>query len=356
MTTDNVLARRLHGLDALRGLAAMGVLLYHYSWAYDAIGPRHAAPGLWATFPYGNFGVELFFIISGFVIVMTLERTKTARAFILSRAARLYPAFIACLCTTLLVSRVTNHSPGKGYGSQLVANLTMAPALFGFPGLDGSYWSLQYELVFYALAALAVLGLNIPRLEISCLVWLGCAIGIRIFWPDPTRLIQLLTAARFAHLFIIGVMLHCLHKGQSSSLTWVTLFAALFTASFGPHWAAEPLPVPVYVMMIAGFALAVWLATSRWAGWMDQAPLRFLGRISYPLYLVHQVAGFALLTRLEGWGINPNLSFAATTVAAILLAWAISGTIEWPAQRWLRGRFAVWAGLSVKPLPVSRPI
>ena len=79
MTTGSVReARRLHSLDALRGLAALGVVAYHY---LDQ--PAY----------YGLLGVELFFIISGFVILMTLERVPSLLQFAIGRAARLYPAY-----------------------------------------------------------------------------------------------------------------------------------------------------------------------------------------------------------------------------------------------------------------------
>jgi peptidoglycan/LPS O-acetylase OafA/YrhL len=94
--------------------AALSVVIYHSTAWYDAGEPGHASPGVLFVFPYGKFGVELFFMISGFVIFMTLERTSNVYNFIVSRIARLYPAFVACLAATIgliLLSRKTRLGP-----------------------------------------------------------------------------------------------------------------------------------------------------------------------------------------------------------------------------------------------------
>jgi hypothetical protein len=105
---------RIEGIDALRGLAALSVVLYHYTAWYDSdYGPHHTAPGLGLAFVYGQFGVELFFIISGFVIYMTLENTNHIYDFAVSRIARLYPAFLACLTVTLVTAYLLDFEPAR---------------------------------------------------------------------------------------------------------------------------------------------------------------------------------------------------------------------------------------------------
>jgi len=85
---------RIEELDALRGLAAFAVMLYHYT---AGEGPRLNRAELLVSVPWGHFGVQLFFVISGYVILMTVRRVRTAGEFAVSRFARLYPAFwVAC--------------------------------------------------------------------------------------------------------------------------------------------------------------------------------------------------------------------------------------------------------------------
>ena len=149
-------APRLEGLDALRGLAALSVVLYHYTAWYGYDDGGHPAPGTSLVFVHGNFGVDLFFIISGFVITMTLERTRSLADFLFARLARLYPAFLASFLVTVAALIVFPRSlPGLGL---VAANLTMMPEVFGERLIDGSYWTLYHEI---AIAMLSVAGSTI---------------------------------------------------------------------------------------------------------------------------------------------------------------------------------------------------
>jgi peptidoglycan/LPS O-acetylase OafA/YrhL len=131
------------------------------------------------------------------------------------------------------------------------------------------------------------------------------------------------------------------------------LMLSIAMALYGPASGIGPMFKLEYVGIIAGLSLLVWLATARLGRFLCVMPLRFFGRISYPLYLVHQAAGFVLLNRLYGLGLDLNLAVAITMAAAVLLAWIISATIERPAQRWLRARFATWQHRSVRPALVD---
>ncbi len=360
---------RLAGLDALRGIAAMAVVLYHYTaWYAEEMG-GHAPPGSSLFVPFGHFGVELFFIISGFVIFLTLRQRRQTSAsarrqgfqkkqmprscstqpidsinveqalsrsdsvvgFARSRFARLYPAFLTAILVTLAVD-------ASGVSAwRVLANLTMAPELIGARPIDGSYWSLQYELVFYVLAAFCVLVMRWRAPEIPCAVWLAVALAVRLSgWDLEFRTLERLSLAWFAHLFVIGIMLFRLHAGEATRLSWVVLAVALEMAFLGPHWAFQPINPIVYGLMIAGFATLVWFAVTPRGGMLAIPPLRFLGRVSYPLYLVHQAPGFILIARLEAMGVPPDLAIGVAITAAILLAWAITDLVEAPVGRWLR--------------------
>src|SRR5260370_24825874 len=128
-------------------------MLHHHGAYYDVL-YRGRTP-LSVDLTPGHFGVELFFIISGFVILMTMERKKSVLEFAPSRFARLMPAFLASLvlATTLLIlwPMPPLDTPTL---RQFLANLTMAPSLFGEADIDPPYWTLTYGLVLYAFMAL----------------------------------------------------------------------------------------------------------------------------------------------------------------------------------------------------------
>ena len=101
MVKEGSPSARVVELDALRGIAAVAVVAYHYTTRYaEQIG--HAG-GLPLSIAFGNYGVQLFFLISGFVIFMTLERTRSAMDFVVSRFSRLFPAYWAAMAITAAV-------------------------------------------------------------------------------------------------------------------------------------------------------------------------------------------------------------------------------------------------------------
>jgi peptidoglycan/LPS O-acetylase OafA/YrhL len=329
--------RRVRGLDALRGVAATGVMLFHFTWWTDPAHPGVHRAHLAFVFPLGDFGVQLFFIISGFVILMTLERTRGVHDFVVSRLSRLYPAFLACFAVTALVARFSGVGWKGVYGMMLAANLTMVPTALGFPMLDPSYWSLLPEIVFYALAAAVCCAVGLRHVERASLLWLAGALAMRLYGLErlPGRLV-VLTDAEFCHLFVIGMMLYRLRGGSVTRLTVPVLLVALGLSAFGPHWSPMPIDPVAYTALIAGFALAVGVATRLRLRLLEAGLLPFLGDVSYPLYLVHQIAGRAVIVRLEAAGVDANIAVAVAVLLAVVVATAISRTVEKPGQRLLR--------------------
>jgi peptidoglycan/LPS O-acetylase OafA/YrhL len=334
---------RLSGLDGLRGIAAMSVVLFHYTaWFPFLRTGQYGGPGLLFWFPYGCLGVELFFVISGFVIFMTIERTTSLAEFAAARFARLYPTFLACMLTSLAVILLFRWGQVPIDAKLIVANLTMIPQSFDALCVDGSYWSLRYELEFYLLAGLTCLVLRIRAPEVPCAIWLAGELLLRGIGVMPMNIVMKATHTSFAHLFVVGIMLYRLRAGQATKLTLPLLLLAISIAFFGRYWSEAPISGVAYGTVTAGFAGLVWVATTSYGRFLSVAPLRFLGRISYPLYLIHGAAGWELIARLEAAGWNPNVTVAVTIAAAIGLAWTISTCVEWPAQRWLRTRFTTW--------------
>jgi len=326
----------------------MSVLLCHYTAGYLSFVPpdSRAAVAMPFVFQLGAMGVELFFIISGFVIYMTIERTATFGAFAASRFARLYPAFLVCLSVTVAASilmRTYSRQdwPFPLYHSMLLANLTMAPTLFNRSEVDGSYWSLEYELVFYALAATATYACRWRSPERVALGWLAITVVLRLSGlTDRMPRLEELTATNYAYLFVIGVMLYRHYAAKATALTYWVLGLAAATSLLGSPRLPADLPQWSYPILILSFSLLVWLATCRPIRFLHRGVLPFLGDISYPLYLVHQVAGYAVILFLTRIGLPLGITLIVTTCVAVLVAWTISVTIERPARRMLR----TWLG------------
>ncbi|HYN97987.1 MAG TPA: acyltransferase [Pilimelia sp.] len=152
---------RLEWLDALRGFAALAVVYWHLG-PRAILGPPTEARQ-WVDI--GKYGVVLFFVISGYVIPMSLDRYASLRRFWVGRLFRLYPAFLVASAAMLAVYASGAIAPPRVLTEHPVttvtAHATMLQGLLGAPQLVPVYWTLSYEMVFYlAAAGMFVLGLH----------------------------------------------------------------------------------------------------------------------------------------------------------------------------------------------------
>jgi peptidoglycan/LPS O-acetylase OafA/YrhL len=339
--------QRLRGLDALRGIAAMSVVLFHFTIGYEAqFGAYPSRP--WFYAPNGHFGVELFFCISGFVILGTLERTSDLKRFAIARFARLYPAYIVCATLTLFAIALSHmYRPDLTSGA-IGMNATMLAFLVGAPRIDWSYWTLTHEILFYAGAALLWFVVRPRRrLELPCLVWLGCSlIGHLASSVHQHHRFATFLSVYYANFFVLGMMLYYLSQESRSRLTIPTLCAALLMALFPPEFNKGQLPQPEYVLLIATFCTLILFVADERKKFLDFRPLVFLGEISYSLYLVHQVIGYAIIGALLRAGMGTNAAILIAISFVIGLAFCIRTFVEKPAERWIKN-FANSAGHAV---------
>jgi peptidoglycan/LPS O-acetylase OafA/YrhL len=214
----------------------------------------------------------------------------------------------------------------------------MLTGLVGANSIDPSYWTLSYEVIFYAGAAtLWSLLRGSRRLELPCLLWLACSyIGHVVAWVPRHHRLMVFLNIPYANLFVVGMMLYYLYTGSRSRLTRPTLCAALLMALFPPEFNGGHMPQPVYIAMIVTFASLLWLVAKSNGKFLDVKPLVFLGEISYSLYLIHQVVGFALIRLLLGAGVPTNAAIGLTISAIIAVAFCLRTVVEKPAERFIK--------------------
>lgn len=321
---------RVGELDALRGLAALGVVAFHYTTFYQQE-QGHLQP-LGFGFPAGNYGVHLFFLISGFVIFMTLERTHSAMDFVVSRFSRLFPAYWAAMVITAAVVYTVGMPIQRIPPVDLAVNFTMLQEVLGFLHLDGSYWTLQVELFFYVQMLFWCMLGQLKRIHWIIAVWLVMAVAYaltaqrHIHFSYTLRELLLL---RHIPFFALGILFYRLHT-RSGDLRVNIGLIALALVAIGVSYALTYLAAGVACCAI--FALFV-------AGklrWLRAAPFVFLGGISYSLYLLHQAIGFALIRRLEAAGVPSLAAVVATALMMLALAAALTYGVERPAMRGIR--------------------
>lgn len=318
--------QRLYALDLLRFFAATGVLLYHYLY--------NASPGAvsWLA-SFGYLGVNVFFVISGFVVLWSC-RGRTPAAFVRARVLRLYPEFWLCVLLSAVVFGVRGQSLS---GAEIAANLTMLPAYLGAPYVDGVYWTLAVEMKFYALLWLLLVLGQMPRVERWLLLWLAVSLLGRFVDLGPLK-----SASLGVHgpLFASGGLLYLAYESgwtrlrAAALIVGVALSAVAATegmAGFVQPADITPSSVAVTVLFVlAAFALFVGIKYLHVPERLRPAAA-LLGGLTYPLYLLHNV-GKALLL---GGGVAP-LTFVLATALSLGLAYGIMRLADWTIRPGLR--------------------
>ncbi len=328
---------RLLALDALRGLAALYVVAYHYTYRFEEL-YKHPGP-LPFLIPSGELAVYLFFIISGFVIYMTLEKTRKWQDFVVSRVSRIYPAYWVAILLTFTLTNLVGL-PGRTFGVEVaLKNITMIHGLFGVPHIDGAYWSLEIEICFYfCMLMLFISGaLKYPRA--TMLVWMLLSLpGPALLSPLPPAIgvfIRKVFLLRYIAWFCAGIVFYRWWKaGKFPRGDWF-VFALLPLCVLTNETYNKK---PALVCSVLFCLLFVWVVTGK-AKILETRPLTFLGGISYSLYLVHQNVGFVIMRELKPLQQHPIVGIIAAVAISFALAWALNRFIEKPAMEFIRARY-----------------
>lgn len=324
-------------MDFLRFFAAFAVTLYHYVSSYL---PAEEIAGTWlqplaAATRYGYLGVDLFFIISGFVILWSsLDRRPLE--FALSRAGRLFPAFWVALlftgaCIAVLpeiAASIGAPSPSPGV---LLANATMLPSILGAPMIDGVYWTLEIEIRFYAIIFALLLLRQMRRIELWLHLWLAVAIACAL--TELPWIFHFASLDPYGPLFISGCFFYLtLSQGYSPTRLAGLAIAAIASVILSSHQREQFLTPDaisgiVVPCIVAAFVLGFgWMVRRSTTPAMARLGYR-LGALTYPLYLIHATAGRLAFETLEPY-LGPAARLTLILTAAIALAYVLSITVE----------------------------
>jgi peptidoglycan/LPS O-acetylase OafA/YrhL len=362
---DQVAHRRLAGVDGLRAVAALWVVLFHIR----AFSGANLGPGLDILVRSGSTGVSLFLVVSGFCIFLPWAGGHgdgfRTRRFLARRCRRLLPAYYVSVLATLLVVVLSDGHLGLYPASlstaagQLAAHVTLTQTFLPqtFYALNGAYWSLGLEWQLYL--ALPLLIVAIGRFGVTRVM--GAVVLVTLLYRV---ILTLLIAGHVvaADSLVTTAVLPNIILGRWAEFALGMIAAELFAARRIHLWATRLWWTPVLLIPLS-FAvvgneqshivygavffvlLCVVLDTdnvvARAASWR---PLAALGTMSYSLYLVHQ----PLIPILAAvFGIDPRSSARRAFVEVILLlpliiviAWLLFVTVE---QRTLSERRAITA-------------
>jgi peptidoglycan/LPS O-acetylase OafA/YrhL len=340
---------RIESLDGLRGVAAVAVMLFHFASHY----------GNWYGFPrplsfdvtyfaHLRYGVQLFFLISGFVIFMTIERSEKPADFVRSRFSRLYPAYWLSMLVSMAVlaahvgppARFGPFEPRTAWelARRSMVNVTMIQVWFHIGSINWVYWTLQIEMSFYAMMLFLLWRRWIARTVpfLAGMVALGVADALlNRAWPNPASpWIRDWLALDYIHVLTLGVVIYKLRL--QPRLAYVPIVALCLLAPFSQY---RPYQNPLPDSAITGtLAIVVYLATTGRLPFLVWRPMIFLGSISYSLYLNHELIGDSIIYQLTRRGVSPELSVVAAIAVPIILATAVTYRFERPIARLIRGR------------------
>jgi peptidoglycan/LPS O-acetylase OafA/YrhL len=330
----NASPSRLYTIDALRGIAALSVCWLHFTYDNDFFLPDGflRSSGAW-----GWLGVQIFFVISGFVIPYSLHRggyhvmdykrfflnssfrLSDYGTFILKRLVRLEPPYLAAIFIAIALQYATPHfemSPVHYLIVQIFLHVGYVNTLFGYPYLNGVFWTLGVEMQYYLLV-----GLLFPIIAYRSLIVRICCFGF-LAWLA-------FTIADFVFvwlfLFMLGMAVFQFRAGIYGRLQFLLWIAFLGLGAWHLQGGA---------IAITGIATALLLGLVA-SG--PRNPLLFFGRISYSLYLLHTPIGslvFGLAMPMVHTLPGKFVVVMAALAISIFAAWLLYRFVECPAQEW----------------------
>jgi len=316
-------------VGALRGLAALAVCWYHFTYGQD----------WWirATGKYGWLGVHMFFVISGFIIPYSLHQYRYSIRdyfrFLSKRLARLHPPYLASIVVVIVFGWLmmlvpTFHAkPPDTSWQTLLAHFFYLNDLVGRPWLNVVYWTLGIELQWYLL-----LGLLFPLFADRRWQWqitgaLLALLGHRLILPD--RIIF-----HIVPVFLIGVFVFQYRMGLSG--VWRMLL------SVGAMFAIMRVPIGLPVSLVSTLTgLLIAFAT------LENRRANRLGEVSYSLYLLHIPVGLRIIDFMSR---IPYSSYYLIVIDVLAIAGSLAASIAF--YRWIEGPSQSWSSaIRIKPVP-----
>lgn len=336
---------RIQILDGLRVMAILMVMIFHFYGKYQGVYYSYdfKVPTL---FRYGNLGVQLFFIISGFVITLTLSKSATFMDFMKKRIVRLLPGMMICATFTYLffwVFDTNNLKPACASIYNLFFSYTfLSPKLinsvFGthFQYMDGAYWSIWAELQFYVTGGI-IYFLSPKNFLRNYLILVVITLPLCFLFREDhfSQSIAQLVGPGIRHKgesffwifnlfqhncwFLAGIVLNEIYFNKQRSAKLLILFAGIFLVQM-------ILLSDVYITAVSTIFFVIFilfLFRPGYLSFLSNKTLSQIGVASYSIYLIHQNIGFLIMNRigtsLQNWNwIIPIFLIALSTAFGIL--------------------------------------
>lgn len=334
---------RILELDALRAIAAINLLLFHFTLVFE--NKYGFSSPLGFDFPFGKYGVQLFFMLSGFVNAMTLLNKREPGEFLANRFIRILPSYWLVILLNVLLLSMFGMYAIEPTTIGFAANMTVMPLLFGYECWEPVTWTLQVEIIFYGLLILLFLGGAMKRplrtiymlLGISGFGMLYCY-RINDLHPDSmatglSTFLSSLFILKYLPLFAIGILLHEIKSKRGHIVTnaiGIVASAVVF------HAVDDHGHNPVATVLL--FTLLAFSAYGK-IPILRMKPILVISASSYALYLFHNNLGCLLIKQVNDLGAPPMASLIIGIVFAFVFAIAYTFLFEQPMTKYLQNHW-----------------
>ena len=336
---------RYEELDALRGVASLMVVFFHFTW-------RRPEANL--GFILGTTGVDLFFIISGFVIFMSLNKITRSTDFIINRVSRLYPTYWTCVTFTFIIL-IINTLYTAGPTAQIpwwtyFANMTMFQYYLRAPDLDGPYWTMITEMLFY-IGILFLFHFKWLKHLNKIGLCLSIATAVSVYLGHFIPVVKAIPVLQFIPLFFAGTIFYKIYTIKVNHLQDYLILAVCFVCQVLLFYVAGRskwfINQGQYIMMLTIFFGIFILFVNHQLKFIVNKVTLFLGKISFALYLIHQnisinyiIPYFTEKWRLPFWVASVGIALPVVLLLASFITFYIEAPLGKKMKAKLRQKFA----------------
>jgi peptidoglycan/LPS O-acetylase OafA/YrhL len=327
---------KIGSINTLRFISAMMVIFYHFTFTFYHGDLSYVdIPLLRYLSQYGYLGVDIFFIISGFVISLSAEG-RGAYGFFKSRIGRLYPVFwVSAIITTLFLIFGGHLIYSEISWYRFLTNMTMIPTVLfdktTLDFLDGSYWTLIVEMKFYFIIFLLLIFKQFKKIE---------------YLAIPMSFVMLLSAI-FLNIkvdsdliwipnFIAGIVFYKIYKnglnnwrifGICNVFIASLLFALNRLPYLSPGFGVIFKPSSVILYILISYIIFLLISLNKIKIYNNKY-INILGLLTYPVYLLHQQIARIMFTYSDIHNIPLYISFTFILVFIFILSFLIHKIFE----------------------------
>ena len=270
---------------------------------------------------------------------MTIQNIQDVEMFLINRFSRLFPAFWVSVTLTYITVNLFGPENRAVDFTTYIINLSMVHEFIGVAHIDGVYWSLSIELIFYFWMATLLLSNNLNKiLKILIALHILCFLALSPTFP---KILSQLLILKYLPFFSLGICIYQISLGKKTILLTLLVMSSI---------AYTLLAYNILHSTILIVAILYFLLRTKY-NFRANKILLFLGSISYPLYLIHQNIGYSLLINSYKNGFPPLIAILAALLISIGLATIIHTYIEKPFGKKMKTTLknAAWKSHHLKP-------